>query len=141
MVVSVLADYAAQPEAGRSAQRHGPPDDPTVLTAHAYLVSLHKAQVLGCLHQSDMHLLAVLACPLLPGKDGALVQVKGRHESLHGTAKSQQRHDPDHDLRLCLEGIEGHSLAPREGLVTDLTSPAIAQAVVDFQVACTAQTS
>lgn len=62
------------------------------------------------------HLLTLNSRPLLPVRDGALVQLAGRHNRLDRAAVRQQGHDLHDQRRGMVQAIERGALGGREGL-------------------------
>src|SRR5712692_9683761 len=82
-----------------------------------------------------MHLLTMAPCPLIPGFDGALIHLKGRHYRLHWAAMRQQRHDLDELPFLLLDPIQGCPFAFAERFTTGCALIAFFNLAVDNDVA------
>src|SRR5438874_313544 len=95
--VALLADLAAQPQAGLHHHGHGHPDN-TALLLDAQLIGLHLSDVPWLLDQRLMHGLALPPRARPPIRSRAFVASKRRHKRLHGTPMGAQRHDEAHRL-------------------------------------------
>jgi hypothetical protein len=88
------------------------------------------------LHEGFVYALAMRACFLLPGLDGAWVQTKGMDDGLGRTSPRQQRQDDFDRLLVGFELIKDRSFVGDEGLLAGRTLKAIFQTDVQDKVAC-----
>jgi hypothetical protein len=96
--VPVLADLAAQPQAGTDhhGQRH---PHAATLFLHTDRIGLHLPQVAWLFDHIGVHNLALLARSRPPGGHGALVEPQGRTDRWQRTAMGEPRHDKGNRLR------------------------------------------
>src|SRR5437660_5147018 len=118
--VALLADLAAQPQAGLHHHGHGHPDH-TALLLDAQLVGLDLSEVPWLLDQILVHGLALTARAGPPSRYSAFVEAKRRHNRLHGTPMGEQRHDEAHRLGRGTQPIEDRACGGAEGLLTLVT--------------------
>src|SRR5437870_7040345 len=114
--VALLADLAAQPQAGLHHHGHGHPDH-TALLLDAQLVGLHLSEVPWLLDQILVHGLALPPRARPPIRYSAFVESKRRHNRLHGTPMGEQRHDEAHRLGRGAQAVKHRACGGAERLM------------------------
>src|SRR5262245_6084945 len=114
--VALLADLAAQPQAGLHHHGHGHPDH-TALLLDAQLVGLHLSEVSWLLDQILVHGLALPPRASPPIRYSACVESKRRHNRLHGTPMGEQRHDEAHRLGCGAQAVKHRAFGGAERLM------------------------
>src|SRR5712691_3437968 len=132
--VPLLADFAAQPQAGTDHHRQGHPDH-TALFFDPDLIGLHLPQVTRLLDPMLLHRLALVAGTCHPPRHRPLVRAKRHDDRLAWTPVGQQRHHQAHCLRRGPQAIEGRALRGAERLVALRAEKALVLARVDAKVA------
>jgi hypothetical protein len=75
----------------------------------------------------------MLACPLMPITDRALVQSKGFHDRLHWATIGQQNDHVHHDGRVSAQPVEDRPFRRREGLLANFAKvPSILLAMIMY---------
>ena len=85
--------------------------------------------------QDKGELLAVLARFLAPTLNGSFIDLKGSDDGLKRTAPRQKRDDPDNGFHRILFGMKERSFGGSKRLLAGSASPALAQTIMDTQVA------
>src|SRR5512135_3781905 len=81
-----------------------------------------------------MEVLAVPACPVPPGGDGAFIEPEGRDDRLQRAAVAEQGQHDRHQLGRLLEAVERGIMGSREGPATGGTAVTPFLAAVDAEV-------
>src|SRR5215831_13640117 len=122
--VTLLADLAAQPQAGLHHHGHGHPDN-TALLLDAQLVGLHLSEVPWLLDEILVHGLALPPRARPPIRYRAFVEPKRRHNRLHRTPMGEQRHDEAHRLGRGAQAVEHRAFGGAERLMARVADEAL----------------
>src|SRR5438046_7149819 len=132
--VTLLADFAAQPQAGTDHHRQGHPDHPA-LFFDPDLIGLHLPQVARLLDEMLLHRLSLGAATCHPPPDRPPVRAKRDDDRLEWTPVGQERHHKAHRLRRGPQAIEGRAFRGAARLVALRAEKALVLARVDANVA------
>ena len=99
-------------------------------------------QIQGLLSNLDfMKSLAMLPRLRAPSRHGSFIDGKSRHDGLERTSQGQECDHPNYGFGRILFAVKERSLRGAEGLLTGAATIALAQAIMDTNVALVLQTS
>ena len=132
--ITLLTDFAAQPQAGTDHHRQGHPDN-TALFFDPDLIGLHLPQVARLLDEMLLHRLSLDAATCHLPRYRPLVIAKRDDDRLEWTPVGQQCHHEAHRLRRGPQAIEGRAFRGAERLVALRADKTLVLARVDANVA------
>ena len=132
--VTVLVDFATEPQSGLDHQCHRHPHD-GALFLDPNFIGLNVPQVTRLLDQRFVHGLTPTAGSRPAIGDGAFIEAKSRHHRLDRAAMGEQGHHHHDGLRRCVQAIEHRAFGGAKSFVALFADKALLLLRVETKVA------